>query len=51
MAIECWTENVLPSLLMMPEPAEDGTREVPLAPPVANTLVKTFFDRLMPAKV
>lgn len=48
MAIECWTEQVLPQLLMLPpEPSEDGEAAVmPEAPPVANTMVKRFFDRL-----
>lgn len=46
MAIECWTENVLPSMLMLPEPKEDGVLEVPTAGPVANEVVRSFFERL-----
>lgn len=48
MAIECWTEQVLPQLLMLPpEPNDDGSPpDMPEAPPVANTMVKRFFDRL-----
>jgi hypothetical protein len=47
MAIECWSENVLPMLLMMPEPKEDGAPgEIPRAGPMANEVVKAFFERL-----
>ena len=47
MAIECWSENVLPSLLMMPEPSEDGGEaSIPEAGPMANEVVRAFFERL-----
>jgi hypothetical protein len=47
MAIECWSERILPEMLMLPEPTEDGSPpEIHRAGPMANELVREFFARL-----